>query len=248
MMDKPVVLVTGAQRGIGRAIAVKAAAQGYAVAANYFEEAEDAAALVAELQGMGAPAMAVQGDMSQVASINAMVAEVDGAWGRIDALVNNAGIFPRAPLLELDEATWDAVLDVNLKGTCFATIAAATVMIRGGRGGAVITMASSAVAGGLRSSHYNASKGGIVSLTRGMALELAPYQIRVNSVAPGLTNTRQPRDGLTEEEIAATAAANPLGRMAEPQDIADVVLYLMSPAAAMVNAQVLHVNGGVYRP
>jgi NAD(P)-dependent dehydrogenase (short-subunit alcohol dehydrogenase family) len=177
-----------------------------------------------------------------------MVAAVDAAWGRLDALVNNAGIFPRVEFLQMQEADWDHVLDVNLKGTCFATIAAAHLMIRGGKGGAVINLASSAIQGAPRAVHYTASKGGIVAMTRGMALELAPHRIRVNAIAPGLTNTRQPRFGMTEAEIAARSAANPLGRMAEPEDIAETAGFLMSDASRMITGQTLHVNGGEYRP
>ena len=248
MIDRKVALVTGAQRGIGRAIALKAAALGFAVAVNYNEEASDAAALVDEIADAGGDAMSVEGDLGVVSSIEAMVVAVDAAWGRIDVLVNNAGIFPRVSLMEMTEADWDPVLNVNLKGTCFASIAAARVMIRGGRGGSIVTMASSAIQGGLRSTHYAASKGGIVALTRGMAVELAPHRIRVNAIAPGITNTRQPRQGLTEAQVQERSSAVPLGRMAEPEDIADMAAFLMTDASQMVTGQTLHINGGDYRP
>jgi NAD(P)-dependent dehydrogenase (short-subunit alcohol dehydrogenase family) len=248
MIDRKVALVTGAQRGIGRAIAVKAAALGFAVAINYLEEEADAASLVRQIVDGGGVAMMVQADLGYVPSIEAMVADVDSAYGRLDVLVNNAGIFPRVNFMDMTEADWDPVLDVNLKGTCFASIAAARVMIRGKAGGAIITMASSAIQGGLRSTHYAASKGGIVALTRGMSLELAPYRIRVNAIAPGITNTRQPRQGLTEAQVQERSAAVPLGRMAEPEDIADMAAFLMTDASQMVTGQTLHINGGDYRP
>jgi NAD(P)-dependent dehydrogenase (short-subunit alcohol dehydrogenase family) len=248
MNEFQVAIVTGAQRGIGRAIALKAAAQGYAVAINFHEEEAVAEALAADISDAGGTAMTVRADMGDVASINAMVATVDAAWGRIDVLVNNAGIFPRVNFLDMREADWDPVLDINLKGTCFATIAAARVMIRGGRGGAVINMASSAIQGGLRSVHYAASKGGIVALTRGMAVELAPYRIRVNAIAPGLTNTLQPRQGMSEAELQQRSAAILLGRMAEPEDIAETAAFLMGQASAMITGQTVHINGGEYRP
>jgi NAD(P)-dependent dehydrogenase (short-subunit alcohol dehydrogenase family) len=177
-----------------------------------------------------------------------MVAAVDSAWGRIDALVNNAGIFPCVPFLEMREEDWDLVLDINLKGSCFAAIAVARVMIRQDIAGSIVNMASSAIRGGPRAVHYAASKGGIVAMTRGMAVELAPHRIRVNAVAPGLTNTLQPRQGMTEDELHERSAAVPLGRMAEPAEIADAVAFLMGDAAAMITGQTLHVNGGDYRP
>lgn len=247
-MSSKVALVTGAQRGIGRAIALKAGALGYAVAVNYVEEREEAEAVADAIRGAGGTAMAVRGDLGDVASIEGMVAAVDSAWGRIDALVNNAGIFPRVPLLEMRESDWDPVLDINLKGSCFATIAAAKVMIRQGIAGSVVNMASSAIRGGPRAVHYAASKGGIVAMTRGMAVELAPHRIRVNAVAPGLTNTLQPRQGMSEDEVRERSAALPLGRMAEPEEIADAVAFLMGGAASMITGQTLHVNSGDYRP
>ena len=231
--SRKVALVTGAQRGIGRAIALKAGRLGFAVAVNYMEEDADAEAVAAEIIAAGGTAMTVRADVSCVGDIDAMMAAVHTAYGRLDVLVNNAGIFPRVDFLEMREADWDPVLDVNLKGTCFATLAAAKLMIAGGDGGSVI---------------YAASKGGIVAMTRAMALELAPHRIRVNAIAPGLTNTRQPRFGLTEEQIAARSAAIPLGRMAEPGDIAETAAFLMTDASAMITAQTLHVNGGSYRP
>ena len=245
---RKVALVTGAQRGIGRAIARKAGRLGFAVAVNYMEEDADAEAVAAEIIAAGGTAMTVRADVSRVGEIDAMMAAVHTAYGRLDVLVNNAGIFPRVDFLQMREADWDPVLDVNLKGTCFATLAAAKLMIAGGDGGSVINLASSAIDGAPRAVHYAASKGGIVAMTRAMALELAPHRIRVNAIAPGLTNTRQPRFGLTEEQIAARSAAIPLGRMAEPDDIAETAAFLMTDASAMITAQTLHVNGGAYRP
>ena len=248
MTPAKVALVTGAQRGIGRAVALKAGTLGFAVAVNFMEEADDAQAVAADIIAAGGSAMAVRADVSRVSDIDAMMAAVHTAYGRLDVLVNNAGIFPRVDFLQMRESDWDPVLDVNLKGTCFATLAAAKLMIAGGDGGTVINLASSAIDGAPRAVHYAASKGGIVAMTRAMALELAPHRIRVNAIAPGLTNTRQPRFGLTEEQIAARSAAIPLGRMAEPEDIAETAAFLMTDASAMITAQTLHVNGGAYRP
>ncbi len=248
MSQPKVALVTGAQRGIGRAIALKAGRLGFAVAVNHMEEDADAASVVAEIVAAGGAAMTVRGDVSRVPDTEAMVEAVRAGFGRLDVLVNNAGIFPRVDFLQMRESDWDPVLDVNLKGTCFSTLAAAKLMIAVGSGGSVINLASSAIDGAPRAVHYAASKGGIVAMTRAMALELAPHRIRVNAIAPGLTNTRQPRFGMTEEQIAARSATIPLGRMAEPEDIAETAAFLMTDASAMITGQTLHVNGGAYRP
>jgi NAD(P)-dependent dehydrogenase (short-subunit alcohol dehydrogenase family) len=157
--------------------------------------------------------------------VDAVVAE----FGGIDILVNNAGVFPRVDFLEMKESDWDFVHDVNLKGAVFCAQAAAKAMIAAGRPGAIINITSGAAfRGSPRGVHYVASKGGVVSMTRQMALELAPHRIRVNAIAPGLTDTAQPRYGSSEEEIAEMASANPLGRIAEPEDIARAALFLAS--------------------
>lgn len=248
MGEHRVALVTGAQRGIGRAIALSAATNGFAVAINYFEEEADARSLLEEIVALGGTAMMVQADISKVDQMEPMVAAVEAELGCIDVLVNNAGIFPRRWLLEMTEDLWDAVIDVNLKGTCFASIACAKSMIRGGRGGSIINLASSAINGGPRSTAYAASKGGIVALTRGMAVELAEHRIRVNAIAPGITNTAQPRGGMSEDMVQQKAAEVLIGRMAEPEDIANMAIFLMTDQSAMVTGQTLHINGGDYRP
>jgi len=168
--------------------------------------------------------------------------------GGVDVLVNNAGVYPRVPLLEMRESDWDLVLDVNLKGGFFCAQAAARAMIADRRRGSVINMASQAIRGAVRGVHYSASKGGVVAMTRAMALELAPHGIRVNAIAPGLTDTAQPRYGNTEEELAVMATAVPLGRMAQPEDIAGIAVFLASDEAGHVTGQTLHVNGGSFMP
>src|SRR5580704_14595488 len=241
------VLVTGAQQGIGRAIALRCAAAGADVAVNWLDDESAAQAIANEIRAGGRRALTVPADVARLAEVEAMVAAVERELGPIDVLVNNAGVFPRVPFLELRESDWNYVLDINLKGACFCAQSIAKRMVAAGRPGTIINLTSGAAyRGSPRGAHYCASKGGVVSLTRQMALELAPYRIRVNAIAPGLTDTAQPRYGSSEEEIAATARLIPLGRIAEPEDIARAALFLCSDNAGFVTGHTLHVNGGSY--
>jgi NAD(P)-dependent dehydrogenase (short-subunit alcohol dehydrogenase family) len=241
------VLVTGAQQGIGRAIAIEYAAAGANVAVNWLDDEAAAREVATAIVARGRRAVTIQADMAKLDEVREMVAAVVGEFGAIDVLVNNAGVFPRVDFLTMTEADWDFVHDVNLKGAAFCAQAAAQVMVAAGRPGAIINITSGAAfRGSPRGVHCVASKGGIVSITRQMALELAPYRIRVNAIAPGLTDTAQPRYGSSEEEIATMGAANPLGRIAEPEDIARAALFLASDQASFVTGHTLHVNGGSY--
>jgi len=242
-----IVLVTGAQRGIGRAIAVRFAQAGADVALNYLDDKAGAASGAAEITALGRPATTLHADIAKPEEARRLVGDAERALGPIDVLVNNAGIFPRTPFLELTEATWDAVLDTNLKSTFVCSQEAARRMVAARRPGTIINLSSGApYRGGTRATAYMASKLGIVGLTRGMARELAPHGIRVNVVAPGVTNTAMPRLGNTEEALAAIGRANPTGRLAEPADIADVVVFLATDEARYVVGQLIHVNGGDY--
>jgi len=243
-----VAIVTGASKGIGAGIAKGLAAAGAAVVVNYASSKEGADRVIADITGKGGKAIAVKADVSKATDVRRLFDETKKAFGSLDVLVNNAGVYPRVPFLDMRESDWDLVLDVNLKGTFFCAQAAARAMIAGGRRGAIINLASQAIRGAVRGTHYTASKGGVVALTRAIALELAPHGIRVNAIAPGLTDTAQPRYGSTEEEIAVMSDAVPLGRMAQPADIADVAVFLASDAARHITGQTLHVNGGQYLP
>jgi NAD(P)-dependent dehydrogenase (short-subunit alcohol dehydrogenase family) len=241
------VLVTGAQRGIGRAIAVRFAEAGADVALNYLDDKAGAEAAAAEITALGRRATTLHADIAKPPDARRLVADAERALGPIDVLVNNAGIFPRTPFLELTEDAWDAVLDTNLKSTFVCSQEAARRMVAAGRPGVIVNLSSGApYRGGTRATAYMASKLGIVGLTRGMARELAPHGIRVNVVAPGVTNTAMPRLGNTEEALAALGRANPSGRLAEPVDIADVIVFLATDAARWVVGQLIHVNGGDY--
>jgi 3-oxoacyl-[acyl-carrier protein] reductase len=241
------VLVTGAQRGIGRAIAVRFAEAGADVALNYLDDEKAAESAAAQIVALGRRARTIAADISRPDEARRLVADAERLLGPIDVLVNNAGIYPRAPFLELTEETWDAVLDTNLKATFVCAQEAARRMVAAHRPGVIINLSSGApYRGSMRATAYMASKLGIVGLTRGMARELAPHGIRVNSIAPGVTNTAMPRLGNTEEALAAPGRSNPTGRLAEPEDIADVVVFLATDGARHLVGQLIHVNGGDY--
>jgi NAD(P)-dependent dehydrogenase (short-subunit alcohol dehydrogenase family) len=191
----------------------------------------------------------IRADVLRLADVDMMVADTTNVVGAADILVNNAGVYPRVKLLEMRESDWDYVLDINLKAGCFATIAFAKALIAAGKpGGSVINLSSQAIRGAVRGVHYSASKGGVVSMTRAMALELAPYSIRVNAIAPGTTDTAQPRYGNSDAELIEMARTSiPLGgKLLSPDQVARTAVFLASDDSDATTGQVLHVNGGSY--
>jgi 3-oxoacyl-[acyl-carrier protein] reductase len=243
------LLVTGAQQGIGEAMAIAFAQVGADVAVNYLDDVKAAERIVQTVQKHGGRAIALKADVSVVAEAAGLVERTVEQLGGVDILINNAGVFPRVPMLDMREADWDFVLDVNLKGSFFCAQAAAKAMIAARKPGVIINIASQAVTGrSPRGVHYSASKGGIVSMTRAMAFEMIPYNIRVNAIAPGTTDTAQPRYGATEEELTERAKTIPIGRMAQPAEIAAVATFLASDASSYMIGQTVHVNGGTFAP
>jgi len=241
-----VALVTGAQQGIGRATALALARAGADVALNYLDDRAATEKAAEEIRGLGRRALVVQGDVSRAAAVESMVAAVGRGLGVPDILVNNAGVYPRSPFLELAEREWDLVLGVNLKGSFLCAQAVARALVAAGRRGAIVNIASQAIRGAPLGVHYTASKGGVVAMTRAMALALAPHGIRVNAVAPGTTDTAQPRYEHSEAAMAEISRAVPLGHMAAPEDIADVIVFLASDAARHITGETVHANGGSY--
>jgi NAD(P)-dependent dehydrogenase (short-subunit alcohol dehydrogenase family) len=241
-----VALVTGAQQGIGRAIALAMAAEGADVGLNFLDDPGAAERVAGEIRGRGRKALTVKGDVAQARDVQALVDAVAGGLGPPDILVNNAGVFPRAAFLELTEREWGHVLGVNLKGGFLCAQAVARAMVAAGRPGVIVNISSSAIRGDARGVHYSASKAGVLGMTRAMALALAPHRIRVNAIAPGLTDTAQPRYGNTEEQILERAREIPLGRIAQPEEIARIAVFLASEDSGWITGELIHVNGGAY--
>ena len=238
-------LVTGAARGIGRAIATGLAVSGAQVVCG---DVDPAAETVAEIERAGGQALAVELDISQPESVDEAVSRCEKLGG-LDILVNNAGIFPRSLVLDMDLAMWDEVIGVNLRGTFVCCQRAARLMTVQGRGGRILNVTSGAAfVPTSHSAHYAASKAGIVALTRVLALELAPQAITANALAPGLTDTAQPRSFYSEDQLRVLATRIPAGRLGDAEDMVGASLLVCSDAGSYITGQTLHVNGGLYMP
>lgn len=240
-----VALVTGAQQGIGAAIARVLAAEGADVAVSWLDDRAGAEAVARDIAQAGRRAHLLRTDVSKVAEIEAMVAETVRVLGAPDILVNNAGVYPRVPLLEMKESDWDYLMDINLKAGCFAAIAVAKALIAAGRkGGSIINLSSQAIRGAVRGVHYSASKGGVVSMTRAMALELAPHGIRVNAIAPGYIETDINRTFFASPAGEAVVRRIPQRRLGRPEDLDGALLLLASEAGQYMTGSVITVDGG----
>ena len=245
-----VAIVTGAARGIGAAIAKRLAQDGADVAVCDLN-AEWCAETVAALEGMGVRSKGYGVNVAESAAVDACVKAVIADFGRLDILVNNAGITKDGLLMRMSDADWDAVLDVNLKGTFLFTRAVSRPMMKnkdaaGNQlGGAIVNIASIVgLIGNAGQANYTASKGGVIALTKTTAKELGSRLVRCNAVAPGFIKSKM-TDVLSDEIKAKMLAQVPLGRFGTPEDIADTVAFLVSDAAAYVTGQVISVNGGM---
>lgn len=244
LLDNKVALVTGASRGIGRAIAVAMAKAGAKVVVNYAGNTAAAQDVINEIESFGGKAIAVQADVAQTEAVESLLKQTLDAYGRVDILVNNAGITRDNLLLRMKEDDWDAVMNTNLKGIFHCTKQVSRVMIKQ-KCGKIINMTSVVgITGNTGQSNYAAAKAGVIGFTKSMAKELASRGITVNAVAPGFIATDMTA-GLPDQVKSEMANNIPLARMGKPEDVAAAVIFLASEAADYITGQTLNVDGGM---
>ncbi len=244
MLNGKTALVTGASKGIGRAIALRLAAEGAAVAVNYNGSAEKAEAVVREIEEAGGKAIAIKCNVADFSETEAMVAETVEKLGRLDILVNNAGITKDGLLMRMSEEDFEKVIDTNLKGAFNCIRHASKYMIKQ-RCGRIINISSvSGVMGNAGQANYSASKAGIIGLTKSAARELSSRGITVNALAPGFIETDM-TDALADKIKAAVTEQIPLKRFGKPEDIANAAAFLSEDAAGYITGQVICIDGGM---
>jgi 3-oxoacyl-[acyl-carrier protein] reductase len=245
-LSNKIAIVTGASRGIGAATAILFAKAGIsAVVINYNRDREAAQRVAAECQSFGAEAFPIRADVSRVAAVDRMIEKTFAGFGGLDILVANAGIWKEAPIERMTETEWDETIEINLKSIYACCHSAARVMIPKHRGTLILVSSTAGQRGEPFHSHYAASKGAIISMTKSLAAELGARGITVNCLAPGWVATDMTSDALNDpKERRKIRELIPLGRVATPEEIAGPILFLASDLASHVNGEVLNVNGG----
>jgi 3-oxoacyl-[acyl-carrier protein] reductase len=240
-----VAIVTGGARGIGKAVVTLLASYGAHVVVNYVKDEAAATATVNMARAHGVNALAIQADVSHIDEAERLLKETVAHFGRVDFLICNAGIWEGAPVESLSEELWDKTMDVNLKGTWSVCRAAVPFMKKQRFGRIVIVSSTAGQRGEANVSNYAASKGGQISFTKSLALELAAFGINVNSVAPGWVETEMTADALSDKpQFESIIKSIPLGRVAAPEEIAGPIVFLCSEWASHITGEVLNVNGG----
>lgn len=237
-------LVTGASRGIGRAIALALAAKGFAVALNYAGSHDAAEAVKKEIEEAGGKAFTIQGDVSKSEDVDRIFKAVKDEFGGLDVLVNNAGINRDALLIRMKESNWDDVIATDLKSDFLTTKAVAAMMMRKRKGSIINISSVVGIMGNIGQANYAAAKAGVIGLTKACAKEMAARNIRVNAVAPGFIETAM-TDGIPEKIREGMISSIPMGRMGQPEDIAKAVCFLASDDSSYITGQVLVVDGGL---
>jgi 3-oxoacyl-[acyl-carrier protein] reductase len=247
LLTGQVALITGASSGIGCATAEALARAGARVGVNYHKNQKGAAQAVEAIQAAGGEALAIHADVTQGDDVRAMVAAIRKKWGRLDVLVNNAGdLLARHTLADMTEEYWDQIMDLNLK-SAFLCVQAVWEEMAARKSGCIINVSSIAGrnGGGLGAAAYAAAKGGLLTYTKGLAKELAPHGVRVNGVAPGVIATPYHERYSPPELMQKFVATIPLGRAGTSEEVADVIVFLASPAARYLTGETVEVNGGM---
>ena len=244
LLENKTALVTGASRGIGRAIAMKFAEEGADVAFTFLSSVEKGQALVAELEAFGVKAKGYRSDASDFQAADQLITDVVADFGKLDVLVNNAGVTRDALLMRMSEEQWDTVINVNLKSVFNLTKAAIKAMMRAKSGSIINITSVVGIMGNAGQANYAASKAGIIGFSKSVALELGSRNIRSNAVAPGFIETEM-TDALEEKALEAWKQSIPLRRGGKPEEVADACVFLGSDMSRYITGQVLQVDGGM---